>query len=341
MSPTSQSSGRKARQNQAAGTPLSSVGDHAGRGEHGQAGERVAHEQRDRERRHGDELGARVEPVDDGVAGVVLGDRRPHAQRLRGLGDGARRLGRVAAEAPPELARGRARAAGWRRAARGRPRRGPRGRRATTRPASSTSSSSQSAQARSTSWVASTSVTPSARRRARIARELAARRRVEAHERLVEQQQARPHGEHAGERQAALLAAGERVGMPLAELLRRQPDQLERLVDGGRDLRLRPARGGAGRTPRPPAPTPRTAAARASGTRGRPAAAGPRSRASPAAGAVQQHRARLRRVQALDHLQQRRLARAGRAEQRQRPAGVELEARRRAARGSARAPPRS
>ena len=71
--------------------------------------------------------------------------------------------------------------------------------------------------------------------------ELAPRARVEAHERLVEQQQARPHGEHAGERQAALLAARERVGVPAAELRRRQAHELERLVDGRRDVGLRPA----------------------------------------------------------------------------------------------------
>jgi hypothetical protein len=38
--------------------------------------------------------------------------------------------------------------------------------------------------------------------------EIATRSRIEAHERLVEQQHTRSHGQHSGQRETALLAAG-------------------------------------------------------------------------------------------------------------------------------------
>ena len=72
-------------------------------------------------------------------------------------------------------------------------------------------------------------------------REIAPAGGVEAHERLVEQKQTRAHGQHAGEREAALLASREGVGMPPAEGLLGQPDQLERAPDRRVHLAGRPA----------------------------------------------------------------------------------------------------
>ena len=300
------------------------VGDDAGRREDGQAGERVPHEQRDRQRRDGDELGARVQPVDDRVAWVVLGDRRLHrsasaaSAAVRGAADGSRPSRRQSST-----------------------RNGSRSRLAasSSRPDSPTSHGPAAATRPAVEHQQLVAERPgevdvvggqhqrdAVRPEAREdLRQLAPRRRVEAHERLVQQEQARPHGEHAGERKTPLLAAGERIGVPPPEAVRRQPHELQRLVDGRRDVAPPATPGGAGRRPRPPAPTPRTAAAPASGRPGRPAAAAPRSRprrpaspsrsTSPASGGVQ----------ALDHLQQGRLAGAGRAQQRQRLAGAHLE----------------
>jgi hypothetical protein len=55
--------------------------------------------------------------------------------------------------------------------------------------------------------------------------ELATRGRVEAHERLVQQQHAGAHGQHPGQRQATLLAARQRVRMARAKAVGRQADR--------------------------------------------------------------------------------------------------------------------
>ena len=62
---------------------------------------------------------------------------------------------------------------------------------------------------------------------------------VERRQRLVEQQQLRLRRQRAGERHALLLAAGELVGIAVAEL--RQLDDAEHLLDARVDLGLRHA----------------------------------------------------------------------------------------------------
>ena len=79
---------------------------------------------------------------------------------------------------------------------------------------------------------------------------------VERGERLVEQQQARPGGERAGERDALPLAAGERAGAAAEQ--RPELERVDRGVDGRGGRRARrsgrcPRRSGAGRAPRPAA----------------------------------------------------------------------------------------
>ena len=166
--------------------------------------------------------------------------------------------------------------------------------------------------------------------------ELAPRAGVEADERLVQQQQPRAHGEHAGQRQAALLAAGERVRVPLARTAAggRPTSSSASSTAAATSASGQPSRRG------PKATSSRAVAANSCSSgvwKTRPTCALQR-RVAGAAGpsAVEQHGAGLGRVQATDHLQQRRLAGARRAQQRQRAAGRQLEATRRAGPGSAR-----
>ena len=103
--------------------------------------------------------------------------------------------------------------------------------------------------------------------------EVAPRGRVETDEGLVEQQRPGLHGEHAGERQAALLAAGERVRVPRAELGARQPDESRAASTAASTVVLRPAQLARAEGDVLRGRWRRRAAAPASGTRARPRAA--------------------------------------------------------------------
>ena len=207
----------------------------------GQGGEGVAREERDRQGGDGDDLGARVEAVQGRVGGVVLGDRALHASASAAA---AAVLGAAPAGLP-------------------------------SRCQSSTKKGTSSRCSRRTVAPAVVFEAPRTGRhelaagqhepfvaeRPRLVDvvsrqddaaalplqplqhggEVAPAGRVEAHEGLVEQEQARAHGQYAGEREAALLPSGERVGMPPAEGRLGQADQLESARDGRVDLARRPA----------------------------------------------------------------------------------------------------
>ena len=82
---------------------------------------------------------------------------------------------------------------------------------ATTRPASSMTTRSAQARAKSPSCVATTTVRPCGRKLAQRRRQLAAARRIERRRRLVHQQHRRIDGQRAGDRHALRLAARQLV----------------------------------------------------------------------------------------------------------------------------------
>ena len=68
------------------------------------------------------------------------------------------------------------------------------------------------------------------------AKEVAPRRRIKACRRLVQHQDVRPHGEHAGKRHAPLLPARELEGAFVLHALEVKPYARERFVHAGVNL---------------------------------------------------------------------------------------------------------
>jgi hypothetical protein len=192
------------------------------------------------------------------------------------------------------------------------------------RPLFITTTRSASSSASSWSWVTKTVVWPvSSWRPAQPAAQFLAHLGVERAERLVEQQHARLDGQRAGQRHALPLAARELRRVAVLPAPRAAPARAAR--SRARDLAFGgPAGAGARAGRRRCSRTPSCAGtARSAGTRSR--------RAAPARAAGRRPRRRRRRplpssaLQPGDDPQQRRLAGAGRAEQRHQFAGADVE----------------
>ena len=96
------------------------------------------------------------------------------------------------------------------------------------------------------------------------AQHLLATGRVEHGRRLVEHQDATRHGQHAGQRRALLLPAGQQVRLAQTQVL--EPESRQHLVDPAADVGGGPAPGSRGRRRRRPRRTARRAGSRGSGT---------------------------------------------------------------------------